>query len=84
MVFTDQQYEVDPVSGDVTVEWAGTGPTADINVNEFTCNLPDGMSTDCELITMHLTIQEYLSYIPEEVRHTHVMQFLIRLIYPCT
>ena len=51
VVFTDQQYEVDPVSGDVTVEWAGTGPTADIRVSEFTCRLPDGTSTDCELIT---------------------------------
>ncbi len=57
VVFTDQQYEVDPVSGDVTVEWAGTGPTAEVNVDKFTCGLPDGTSTDCELATTanHLT-----------------------------
>ncbi len=52
MVFTDQQYEVDPISGDVTVEWAGTGPTAEVNVSEFTCRLPNGTSTDCELTTL--------------------------------
>ncbi len=47
VVFTDQQYEVDPESGDVTVEWAGTGPTAEVNVSEFTCRLSNGTPTDC-------------------------------------
>ncbi len=49
VVFTDQEYEVDPNSGDVTVEWDGTGPTADVNVDKFTCRLLPNMSTDCEL-----------------------------------
>ncbi len=48
VVFTDQEYEVDPKSGDVTVEWAGTGPTADVNVDKFTCGLPDRTFTNCE------------------------------------
>ncbi len=59
MVFTDQQYEVDPKSGDVTVEWAGTGPTADFRVSEFMCRLPDGTSTNCELTTTHRDCMVY-------------------------
>ncbi len=59
MVFTDQQYEVDPVSGDVTVEWAGTGPTAEVNVSEFTCRLPDGTSIDCEFNYLYTCMYIY-------------------------
>ncbi len=79
VVFTDQQYEVDPVSGDVTVEWAGTGPTAEVNVSEFTCRLPNGTSTDCELTiytTLHHlhrmhTLMHHLVYLPHPPTHTH-------------
>ena len=48
VVFTDQQYEIDPVSGNVTVEWAGTGPTADLNVNEFECNVNGEGAVPCK------------------------------------
>ncbi len=53
MVYTDQQYELDPVSGNVTVEWSGTGPSADVSNDQFECTL-DGVNLgDCELTIIH-------------------------------
>ncbi|XP_064392451.1 uncharacterized protein LOC135340081 [Halichondria panicea] len=39
--FTNQQYEFDPASGNVTVEWEGTGPDATVQVSQFMCILPN-------------------------------------------
>ncbi|XP_064391467.1 uncharacterized protein LOC135339314 isoform X2 [Halichondria panicea] len=45
--FTDQQYEFDPVSGNVTVEWEGTGPDATVQVSQFMCRLPNTDTFSC-------------------------------------
>ena len=39
--YTDQQYTIDPVSGNVTVEWEGTGPDQSKKVKEFDCEIID-------------------------------------------
>ena len=54
--FTDQRYEINP-DGSVTVEWAGTGPTADVNVDQFMCTLNDEASVSCELLCVHALTQ---------------------------
>ncbi len=46
--FTDKQYEYDPVSGDVTVEWEGTGPSKSNTVSEFLCKTDDEALQSCE------------------------------------
>ncbi len=46
--FTDQQYEYDPVSGDVTVEWEGTGPDETNAVSEFKCKIDNEALQNCE------------------------------------
>lgn len=46
--FTDQQYEYDPESGDVTVEWEGTGPNEDEPVSKFMCKTDTGVMESCE------------------------------------
>ena len=48
--FTDQQYEVDPISGNVTVEWEGTGPNALEQVSEFNCAVNNEALFACELL----------------------------------
>ena len=49
MHFTDQQYTIDPVSGNVTVEWEGTGPDEFTQVSVFTCTLDTaGPSFNCK------------------------------------
>ena len=40
--YTDQQYTIDPVSGNVVVEWEGTGPNELVQVSKFKCKL-DGV-----------------------------------------
>ena len=52
--FTDQQYEYDSSTGDVTVEWEGTGPSASVQVSQFTCKVDLGTEYSCEC-GCHLT-----------------------------
>ena len=48
--FTDQQYTIDPVSGNVTVEWEGTGPDAFVLDMDrtFTCGIDAGARFTCK------------------------------------
>ena len=48
MHYTDQQYTIDPVSGNVTVEWEGTGPDEINQVSEFTCAFDTGARFTCK------------------------------------
>ena len=46
--FTDQQYEYDSTTGDVIVKWQGTGPSASVQVSQFTCKVDDKSLISCE------------------------------------
>ncbi len=59
--FTDQQYEVDPVSGDVTVEWEGTGPSETVQVSQFNCRVDNGGSFPCKILCIDRFMCSYTS-----------------------
>ena len=48
MHYTDQQYAIDSVSGNVTIEWEGTGPDEVTQVSEFTCAIDGGRRFSCK------------------------------------
>ena len=54
--FTDQQYEYDTSTGEVTVEWEGTGPSASVQVSQFECKVDQGAESSCECVS-YLTEQ---------------------------
>ena len=59
--FTDQQYEIDSSTGDVTVEWEGTGPSASVQVSQFDCRLNGGPMEACEFL-YHTSINACTAY----------------------
>ncbi len=62
MVYTDQKFEVDAMSGIATVEWSGTGPSADVSNDQFQCTLDGVNLEDCELTIIHNRTLTHMPY----------------------
>ena len=59
--FTDQQYEINTSTGEVTVEWEGTGPSASVQVSQFECKLNNNAAVACKFLC-HTSIIAYKVY----------------------